>query len=201
MRKWTFIVLGYIVLLGALAVALKSRGSMEDNWKTATANVKAYDKLLGSSREKNAAYQLTIGQLSHASDSILQELDDTRRQLKVKGKDLKSVQCITSTIEKTDTITLKDTVFKGSVNADTLIGDAWYSLRLELQYPSTVIAAPSFRSEKNIIVSTRKETVNPPKKFWLFRLFQRKHSVLQVDVVEKNPYAIDNESRYVEILK
>lgn len=201
MKKWIFIVLGYIILVGALAIVLKNRNSFEDKWKTATANVKAYDDLLSSSRNKNAAYQLTIDQLNYSNDSVLQELNDTRRQLKVKDKNLKSVQYVTSTVEKTDTITLKDTIFNDRINIDTVLQDNWYSLKLKLQYPDTIIVSPSFRSEKNIITSTKKETVNPPKKFWLFRLFQRKHRVLQVDVIEKNPYAVDGESRYVEIIK
>lgn len=201
MKKWIIIVLGYAVLIGALAIALKDEGNMKANWKTATANVKAYDKLFSSSRDKNVAYQLTIDQLNHANDSILQELNDTRKRLKIKNKDLKSVQYITSTIEKTDTIILKDTVFKSRANVDTLIRDDWYSLKLKLLYPDTVIATPSFKSEKNIIASTKKETVNPPKKLWLLRLFQRKHRVLQVNVIEKNPYVKDSESRYVEIIK
>lgn len=201
MRKWIIIVLGYAVLIGALVLVIRSSGKYEDRWKTAEANVKAYDRLLGSSRERNAAYQLTVDQLNSANDSILKELNDTRKNLKIKGRNVKSVQYITSTIEKTDTIALKDTIFNNRVNIDTLIEDNWYSLRFRLQYPDTIITSPSFRSEKNIVVSTKRETVNPPKKFWLFRLFQRKHRVLQVDVIEKNPYAIDNESRYIEIIK
>lgn len=201
MKKWIFIVLGYTVLIGALVVVLKDRSSFEDSWKTAAANVKAYDNLLSSSKDKSTAYQLTIDQLNYANDSILQELNDTRKQLKVKDKDVKSVQYIATTIEKTDTITLKDTVFNDRTEIDTVLQDNWYRLKIRLQYPDTIVVSPSFRSEKNIVVSTKKETVNPPKKLWILRLFQRKHKVLHVEVVEKNPYAVDSESRYVEILK
>lgn len=201
MKKWIFIVLGYIILIGTLVVVIKDRDNFEDNWKTATANIKAYDELLGSSKNKNVAYQLTIDQLNCANDSILQELNDTRKQLKIKNKNLKSVQYITSTIEKIDTITLKDTLFNGKASIDTVLQDNWYSLNVRLQYPDTIVVSPSFKSEKSIVVSTKKETVNPPKKFWLLRLFQKRHKVLQVDVVEKNPYAVYSESRYVEIIK
>lgn len=201
MRKWIFIVLGYIVLIGAIVVVVKDKGTMEDNWKTATANVKAYDELLSSSRNKSVAYQLTIDQLNYAKDSILQELNNTRKQLKVKDGSVKSLQYITTTVEKTDTITLQDTVFCDKVNIDTLLGDKWYNVSMQLKYPDTVVVSPSFRSEKSIVVSTKKETVNPPKKLWILRLFQKKHKVLQVDVVEKNPYATDSESRYVETMR
>lgn len=201
MKKWIFIIAGYIVLLVILGITLKGKSSIEDKWQTATANVKAYNDLLSSSKNKSTAYQLTIDQLNYAKDSILQELNNTRKELKVKDSNVKSIQNIKTTIEKTDTLTLLDTVFYAKVNMDTTIQDNWYRLNLKLRYPDTVMISPSFKSAKDIIISYRKETVNPPKKWWILRLFQKKHKVLQVDVVEKNPYATDSESRYVEILQ
>ena len=47
----------------------------------------------------------------------------------------------------------------------------------------------------------KKETVNPPKKFFLFRWFQKKHKIIQVDVIEKNPYVQNEVSRYIEIVR
>ena len=64
-----------------------------------------------------------------------------------------------------------------------------------------IAVKPEFKSEKHIIVSTKKETVNPPKKFFLFRWLQKKHRVLHVDIVEKNPYVENQTSKYVEIIK
>ena len=84
---------------------------------------------------------------------------------------------------------------------DTLIGDRWYSLELKLEYPSSIMARPSFRSEKMVFMSLRKQTVDPPKKCWLGRLFQRKHKVMEVEVMEKNPYMEAKEQRFVEIVK
>jgi hypothetical protein len=64
-----------------------------------------------------------------------------------------------------------------------------------------VAVKPEFKSKKHIVVSSKKETVNPPKKFFLFRWFQKKMTVIHVDVVEKNPYVSEETSRYVEIMK
>jgi hypothetical protein len=84
---------------------------------------------------------------------------------------------------------------------DTLIGDEWYTLRLGLKYPSMIAVKPEFKSKKHIVVSSKKETVNPPKKFFLFRWFQKKMTVVHIDVVERNPYVSDETTRYVEIIK
>jgi hypothetical protein len=64
-----------------------------------------------------------------------------------------------------------------------------------------VAVKPYFKSEKHIIVSSKKETVDPPKKFFLFRWFQKKMIVVHIDVVEKNPYVENESSRYVEVIR
>ena len=133
---------------------------------------------------------------------MLQELDNTRKELKIKDRNLKALLSVSSSFSRTDTITMRDTLFRDfSVAIDTLIGDEWYNVRLGFHYPSMVVVEPYFKSEKHIVVSSKKETVNPPKKFFLFRWFQRKMTVIHLDVVEKNPYVEDESSRYVEIIK
>lgn len=166
------------------------------------ANVKAYSELWSTVDKQNAAFQLTINQLKNYQDSIIRKLDDTRKELKIKDKNVQSLHYITSTITKTDTILLKDTIFKEpSFKLDSIIGDQWYQVELGLEYPSQIRIKPSFKSEKHIIVSKKRETVNPPKKFFLLRWFQKKHTVLKVDVVERNPYIQDNDNRYIEVIK
>ncbi len=206
MKIKTYICMGVaalIVLLAtALLLSLKSRKSMERKWKEATENVKAYSEQLGSSEKSNRAFRLTVEQLEASKDSIFQELDRTRKELKVKDSKLQSLQYVSSSFARTDTILLKDTVFRDpSVKIDTTLSDEWYSVRVGLEYPSTIAVKPEFRSVKSIVVSTRRETVDPPKKFFLLRWFQKKQTVLNIDVVEKNPYVKNETNRYVEIIR
>lgn len=199
MKKYLFLGIGILVL--ALGMAIKQINDVDSKWKTAEANVKAYSDLLSKSDDKNAALQLTVNQLNYFKDSVLDELNNVRKELGIKDKNLKALQYSGSVFTKTDTITMKDTIFKDVKFAiDTLVGDEWYNVRLGLYYPSKVSVTPSFQSEKYIVVSTKKETVNPPKKFFLLRWFQKKHKVLQVDVVEKNPYVKSENNRYIEII-
>lgn len=199
LRGWLIVVI--IVLISVIAAEWKQVEHANRKWEVAEANVKAYSNQLSKLGEKNVALQLTANQLSFLNDSVLQELDATRKQLKIKNKNLKAVSAVHSSFSKTDTITIKDTIFKSPHLAiDTIVGDEWYNVELGLKYPSTVIVKPEFKSKKHIIVSAKRETVNPPKKFFLFRWFQKKHTVLHVDVVEKNPYVKDENSRYVEII-
>ena len=200
MNKW--LVFTVAVLIVTLVDVCMHYNTLNKKYEIAAANMKAYDSLLGSAEKHSAALQLSISQLENFQDSILKELDKTRKELKVKDKNVQSVQYVASTFTKTDTLVLNDTIFKDkTVSVDTTFGDKWYNVRLAMEYPSSVFLKPEFKSEKHIIVSHKKETVNPPKKFFLLRWFQKKHTVLKVDVVEKNPYVTGEDSRYVEILK
>lgn len=192
-----------IVLMGiALVAMIKSKRETEKKWKEAVENVKAYSEQYSSSEKKNRAFKLTIDQLKYSNDSIVQKLDKVRKELKIKDSKLQSLQYVSSSFARTDTIILKDTLFKDpQVEVDTLVSDEWYSVRVGLKYPATVAVSPMFRSEKSIIVSTKKETVNPPKKFFLFRWFQKKQIVVNIDVVEKNPYVRNQDNRYIEIVR
>ena len=201
-----YIHIGMTLLIPILTVALiltvKSRGKIEKKWKESTENVKSYSELFSNSENKNKGFKLTIDQLQYFNDSILKELNETREALKVKDSKLKSLQYLSSTFIKYDTLIIKDTLFKDpQIQVDTVLSDEWYSIRIGLKYPSTVTVNPMFRSVKHIIVSSRRETVNPPKKFFLFRWFQKKHTILNIDVIEKNPYMKEQNSRYIEIIK
>ena len=201
-----YIHIGMTLLIPILTVALiltvKSRGKIEKRWKESTENVKSYSELFSNSENKNKGFKLTIDQLQYFNDSILRELNETRESLKIKDSKLKSLQYLSSTFIKYDTLIIKDTLFKDpQIQVDTILSDEWYSIRIGLKYPSTVTVNPMFRSVKHIVVSSRRETVNPPKKFFLFRWFQKKHTILNIDVIEKNPYMKEQNSRYIEIIK
>lgn len=145
---------------------------------------------------------MTIEQLKYSNDSIFKEMDDARKELGIRKSKLKSLQYVASSFYKNDTILLSDTLFcNPEINIDTVVSDKWYSVKVGLKYPSTVIVEPEFTSKKYVAVSTKRETVNPPKKFFLFRWFQKKHTVLTVDVIEKNPYVQNQDGRFVEIVK
>ena len=196
-----YLIIAIIILLAVIGAMWQQVEHANSRWEAAEANVKNYDSQLGYERKKNNAFQLTVDQMKYFNDSIMKALDETRKELGIKDKNLKALQHVSSVFTKTDTIYHRDTLFKDPVDIDTLLTDGWYSLRLGLKYPSMIAVKPYFKSEKHIIVSSKKETVNPPKKFFLFRWLQKKHRVVHIDVIEKNPYVECDNSRYIEIIK
>ena len=165
-------------------------------------NMKAYESEKNTLIKANKMYRFTIAELLQSNDSINKKLLATAKKLKIKEKNIQGLQYHSSIITKTDTVVMSDTIFRNKyVNVDTILGDKWYSIKLGLKYPSTVIATPKFVSEKYIIVNKTREYNKPPSKIFFIRWFQRKHDVLKIDVKEENPYIINGEQRFIEIIK
>lgn len=194
----TVVIIG---LVTTIAILGKKLSSLEEDLSYASANEKALLLKNDSNKNQIRSLQLTVEQLDYFNDSILEKLKETQRNLKIKDKNLKELQYMKTSTTKTDTVLLTDTIFVESACIDTVIGDEWVKTHLEMSYPNTIVVTPEVTSEKVIIAHLKKETVNPPKKCWLARLFQKKHKVIVVEVEEKNPYMTTKEYRHIEIVK
>lgn len=186
---------------GSYILYTKSQG-LQEELSTLISNQKAFLAENSSLKEENRVFKFTIEQLNYYNDSILQKMNEVRKELKIKDSNLKQMQYLLSEATKKDTIVFRDTLFKEpTLDIDTLVGDKWYQMKLGLKYPSTITTDPKFVSEKYIMVDYKKETINPPKKCWLLRLFQKKHKIVEVNVVEKNPYIENKQQRFIEIVE
>lgn len=175
---------------------------LQEELSVSISNEKAFIAENSSLKNENRVFKFTVGQLNYYNDSILEKMNEVRKESDIKDKDLKQMQYLLSEATKKDTIVFRDTLFREpALDIDTLVGDKWYQMRLGLKYPSTITTDPEFVSEKYIMVDYKKETINPPKKCWLLRLFQKKHKVVEVNVVEKNPYIENKQQRFIEIVE
>ena len=201
-----YIGIGIVILISLLTVStytLYNRNQdLKEEISVSMSNQKAFIAENSSLKEENRVFKFTIEQLNYYNDSILQKMNEVRKELKIKDKDLKQMQYLLSEATKKDTIVFRDTLFREpTLDIDTLVGDKWYNIRLGLKYPNLITTNPTFISEKYIIVNKKKETINPPKKFFLFRWFQRKHWVMEVNIKEKNPYIKEVNNKFVEIIE
>ena len=201
MKLNLFKVLFIASLLGIGIYIWNERQDLKKEVCTLRNNQKAFIAENSSLKNESRAFKFTIEQLNYYNDSILQKMNNVRKELKIKDKNLKQLQYLLSVSTKKDTVLFTDTIFRDkSLALDTIIGDKWYNIRLGLKYPNLIYTEPTFTSEKYIIVNKKKETVNPPKKFFLFRWFQRKHWVMEVHIKEKNPYIKEIDNKFVEII-
>jgi hypothetical protein len=180
----------------------KSIKNTERSLEIAKLNEKAFIKENSLLKEENLMFKFTIEQLNYFQDSLNTKLNQVRKELNIKDEDVEQLQYLLSQAQKVDTIIYKDTLFiDPTLKIDTLIGDKWYQCNIGLEYPNKVIVKPDFISEKYIIVSSRKETIDPPKKCFILRWFQKKHKVVEVNVIEKNPYIKNKQQRFIEIIE
>lgn len=201
----------YIKIIIAALIASLSIGSyilytknqrLQEELSVSVSNEKAFIAENSSLKNENRVFKFTVGQLNYYNDSILEKMNNVRKELKIKDDNLKQMQYLLSEATKKDTIVFRDTLFREpTLDIDTLVGDKWYQMKLGLKYPSTITTDPKFVSEKYIMVDYKKETINPPKKCWLLRLFQKKHKVVEVNVVEKSPYIENKQQRFIEIVE
>lgn len=202
----TYLRIGYVVIILGMVLAivyyLNETAKYKKLYNKELTNVKAYQSENNDLKNQSIAHIMTIDQLIASKDSSDIALKEALKKINVKPKNVVSAGSVTSNIEKRDSIIfIHDTIFQSKVNIDTIIGDKWYKAQVGLHYPSRIDLTVSVQSVKHIVVHNKKETINPPKKFWLWRLFQRKHTIQEVLVDEENPHIKSGSQRFINIIK
>ena len=111
-------------LCSTVAIQNNKIHKLNDDLKVAVTNVKAYESEIDSLNDNVIQFQLTAAQLNHSKDSIAQKLNETRKQLKKKDKEISELQYIASENRKVDSIYVRDTIFENpEFVLDTTISD------------------------------------------------------------------------------
>lgn len=200
--KVVIICLFFIVLmLGVINAQHQTIKKYKTNISVLISNNKALISQIDSVADRAIEFKSTIESLDYYNDSISHRLKDAYEKLNIKDKTIKRLEYIASMALIRDSIIVKDTIFVKDYHLDTSIVNKWYDIGIKLDYPNKVEVNPNVISEKYIISHTSRETVNKPKKFFLWRWFQRKHNIIRVEVVEENPYITNTQTKFIEIVK
>lgn len=195
------IVAAIIVGLGTTTAVMSNRiNKLNHEIAEATTNIKAYELENSALKDNTIEFQYTIEQLNYSKDSLNQKINKLRKELKIKDKDIQKLQYIVSENSKKDSVFIHDTIFREKVKVDTTMGDNWSKLHLQLEFPNIVVANYSFRNESLVTTYLKKETIDPPHKCALIRLFQKKHKVIHVEILEQNPYCETKEQKFINIV-
>ena len=189
-----------VLLIGVITFQYAKTNSIKKDYDIALQNNKAYESQLDIINNENKVFQFTVEQLKYINDSTIKELDSLRNELKIKDSKIKQMGKIKEYIYITDSITIYDTIFTNpEFVLDTMLGDEWYLNNIHLKYPNEISSSVAIKTDQSVFLHTTRETINPPKKTWLGRLFQRKHDVYNVTVMEHNPYATIKENKFIII--
>ena len=201
-----FWIIGFLIdtLIG-LGVAIKIQSNHIKQLTTellvSENNNKAYEAERDSLKNKTIQFQFTIDELKYSKDSLIMRIADIKKQLKLKDKQITELQYLTSVNSKHDSIFVRDTIFQENAVLDTLLQDKWSKLLLHAEYPNLLDVEYSFNNETLIVMHDSRVTVDAPKKCWIGRLFQKKQTVVEIDVIQENPYCENKEQKFIKIIK
>ena len=196
--RWIIVIIISVLVVAVTTLAIANKSLLNDislydnNFKAlALENQKLEDEAI--------AYKFSIEQLEYLNDSVLNDLNETRRKLKIKDKELLQMQKIKTEIITRDSIYFKDTIFRDNfIKLDTTIKDQWHTLAIQLE-PNQLNIQAKYTSDLNVFAKSSKEIIGTPKKCAIGRWFQKKHKVIRVEVIDNNPYSIIKEKKFVII--
>lgn len=176
--------------------------------KSNEVNLKAYIALNDTLKTTNRMFEFKASQLNYINDSLVNQMNTIRKNIGVKDKNLKGLGYIKSTVRIHDTA-LVNRIRDGdkTLSIDTVINKKWYQIEIDYkgsrcsECKDTLVVSPKVSSEKYVVISTSKEYVDAPKKWWLQRIFQKKEEVVDVKVVETNPYIYSDHERFIKVIK
>ena len=199
MKKWlTILIVSIICLLVVFVVVLSSyNNKLTNSLAQYDTNFKALSLEKDKLSNEAIMYKFSIEQLEYVNDSIIEDLNNTRRKLAIKDKEILQMQSIKTEISTRDSIFIRDTIFRESfVKLDTVISDAWHTIAISLQ-PSKLSISAKYTSDLNVFAKSSKEIIGTPKKCVIGRLFQKKHKVVRVEVFDKNPHSVIKEKKFI----
>lgn len=166
-------------------ITYKQNKKLSESLEMSQNNVEAYQELYNDSQQASNVLKLTVEQLQNSKDSVIQKLDNVRKELKIKPKQVKTAATQTQVINvikskgvKGD-ILVKDTIYTDSIQYNPLT-TVHYTIGKD-----TVSIGLNVENTQYLYIYTTKEYKN--KKNFIKRLF-----TLDFKKVKKYKYKIVN---------
>lgn len=203
MKKYIYIITGIIIALLIFTIVFQYNTNLQYKalYEKELQNVAAYQLANSGLEDEIREYKMTIDDLYNSKDSIDKKLVATMQQLKLSNNKIEEIQYQHTLTTKTDTVILTDTIFIPNADIDTTIGDNWYNIRLQLQYPSTIITTPTFSSEQYVYIYNEKKYVGGKSKWFFINWFKKTYISTEVKIEEKSPYIKIANQKFIKIEK
>lgn len=194
-----WVILGLVLALGITCfIQYKTNQSLKKEHEVATANIKS---LLDDRDNEIIELQLSMDVLRNTKDSTIQNLLAQKDKLNIKNKELQTMVSMASQFHVHDTVPIHDTIFREpDFTMDTCIKNEWRTTCVEMKYPNQVCVDATMKSQKEVFVTAKRETIEPPSKCFFIRWFQKKHTVTRVIINEENPYIENQENVYIRVI-
>lgn len=200
MKKILIKILSYVILIVIIFLMGQKIHNLNVSLDNSINNVKAYAAENSGLIESNRVFKLSIEQMEYYNDSLMLEMKKIANDNGIKDRKIQALQYQLEHFAKRDTIILRDTIFRDpNFVLDTCIIDQWNKSCLHMEYPSVIALDNEYKNDKFITLNSHKEPVKP-RKWFLPRWFTRKHTVVEVLIIDKNPYVTTPQQRYIEVI-
>lgn len=159
-------------------------------------NIKAYEQLATENKKLNTVLQLTVNELNNSKDSLIQQVEQVRKELKVKNKNLQQAQVINTVIR--DTVTKVITVNRDfdeelKINPLTTIKVT--------RTDSILTAKIDITNQQILFIEEKKEYKNKYKNGWIrfWHFDWKKIKTRKYQIINSNPIIKVTNTRIIEI--
>ena len=160
-------------------------------------NVLYFQEQTDSIKDDSRTLQLTIEELKDSRDSIITKLNDTRKQLNIKDKELKLAQSSKQQIKLDTTLVVKNDDFEYVIKPNTLTS-------LVISKKDSILNAKiDIKNEQTLFISNKREYRNKYKN-WFRRLLHfdfKRRNKYQYNIVNSNDLIVVTDTRVVQIEK
>lgn len=164
-----------------------------------TSNVRTYQDIVSNNQNNNRTLQLTIEELNHSNDSLLLQLKQTQKELKIKDKNLTDASVINTEIkDSVKTVIKKEAIdFKEELKLNPLT-----TIIVERK-DSILTAKIDLKNQQTILIYKKKEYKNFYKNGWVrfWHFDWRRIRIKKYQVVNSNPLIKVTDTRVIEIGK
>ena len=159
-------------------------------------NIKAYEQLATENKKLNTVLQLTVNELNNSKDSLIQQVEQARKELKVKNKNLQQAQVINTVIR--DTVTKIITVNR-NFNEELKINPL---TTIKVTRTDSILTAKiDITNQQILFIEEKKEYKNKYKNGWIrfWHFDWKKIKVRKYQIHNTNPIIKITDTRIIEI--
>lgn len=199
-KNFKIVAVGLISLLIA-TIFIQHNQLQEKNAELnrATSNVRAYQDLVSNNQERNRTLQLTIEELNHSNDSLLLQLKQTQKELKIKDKNLTDASVINTEIKDS----VKTVIKKEAIDFEEELKLNPLTTIIVRRKDSILTAKIDLKNQQTILIYKKKEYKNLYKNGWVrfWHFDWKKIETKEYQIVNTNPLIKVTGTRIVEVPK
>lgn len=199
-KYYKIVAVGFVsLLIATIFVQNHKLQKVNKEIERITNNLRSYEESASNASARNRVLQLTIGELTQSQDSLIQEVNKAKKELKIKDKNLEQVQVINTEIKRTvhTVITHKHVDFEEKLELNPL------TTIIVSRKDSILTAKIDIKNQQILFIEEKKEYKNKYKNGFvrLLHLDWKRINTRKYTIENSNPLIKVVDTRVVEIKK